>query len=184
MIPAGYLAKRVCKKPDWLRASRVIDVYSVSGCICEDFADYIDYWKHNGFWLFDSPEVIRAVAKENSVDLAGTRLFYYEVHKLEFDGKDWHAVIPEPSIPMNVVLPPNKQHEGFDVVTFSCRSAPECSPLSCNHLAEELVTNAHCLFASFEEAEVNLKDGVFNNSEPGPYRIFSVFSVDWPDKFQ
>ena len=29
MIPVGYMAKRVCKKPDWLQATQVIDIYSV-----------------------------------------------------------------------------------------------------------------------------------------------------------
>jgi hypothetical protein len=51
MTPAGYLAKRVCMKPDWLRAPQVTDIYSVSGCVSEVFDDYVDYWKHNGFWL-------------------------------------------------------------------------------------------------------------------------------------
>jgi hypothetical protein len=179
MIPAGYMAKRVSKKPDWLRAKQVIDIYSVSGCMCENFADYIEYWKHNGFWFFDSPAVIRAVAQENSINLEGTSLFYYEAHELEFDGKNWLAFGPEPSIPTNVLLPSSKQLEGFDVATFSNRNAPECSPLSCNGLAEEVATNSHCLFASFEEAEMNLKSGAFSGTEPGPYRIFSVYSVSW-----
>jgi hypothetical protein len=56
MIPVGYMAKRVCRTPDWLGAPHVIDVYSVSGCISENFADYIQYWRHNGYWLFDSPD--------------------------------------------------------------------------------------------------------------------------------
>jgi hypothetical protein len=179
MIPAGYMAKRVIKKPDWLRTTQVIDIYSISGCMCEDFADYIEYWKHNGFWLFDSPEVIKAVAQENSIDLAGTSLFFYEVHEMEFDGKSWHAIEFEPSFSTNVQMPSSKQLEGFDVATFSQRNAPECSPLSCNGLAEGVVTNSHCLFASFDEAEVNLNNGTFNKGEPGPYRIFSVNSVGW-----
>jgi len=33
MIPVGYMAKRVIKKPDWLKATNVIDVYSVSSCV-------------------------------------------------------------------------------------------------------------------------------------------------------
>jgi hypothetical protein len=48
MIPVGYMAKRVHKRPDWLQAPHVVDIFSVSGCISEDFADYINYWKHNG----------------------------------------------------------------------------------------------------------------------------------------
>ncbi len=49
MIPAGYMAKRVSSKPDWLNAAQVIDIYSVSSCVSPDFADYINYWMHNGF---------------------------------------------------------------------------------------------------------------------------------------
>lgn len=56
MIPAGYMAKRVVRKPDWLTTNRVEDIYSVSGCISKDFADYITFWKHNGYWLFDSSD--------------------------------------------------------------------------------------------------------------------------------
>ena len=179
MIPAGYMAKRVSLKPDWLKAPQVVDIFSVSGCISEDFADFIKYWKHNRFWLFDSPEIIRAVARENSIDLKGTTLFYYEVHELEFDGKGWRPFETGNSFATNVIPPSRMKLEGFDVVTFSVRTSPECSPLSCNMLADEVDTNEHCLLASFQKAERTLNNSVFKNSEPGPYRIFSVYSVAW-----
>jgi len=176
------MAKRVCTKPDWLPADQVTDIYSLSGCTSSMFDDYIDYWKHNGFWLFDSPEIIHNIARENSIDLAGTTLFYYEVYEKEFDGETWHPYGPDPSFKSAVVVAADKQLEGFDVVTFSCRNLPECSPLSCNHLARELPANSHCLLNSFEDAEKNVTNGAFNNSEPGPYRIFSVYSVRWHPK--
>jgi hypothetical protein len=49
----------VVKKPHWLKATDVDDLYSVSSCFSEDFTDYINYWKHNGYWFFDSPEIIK-----------------------------------------------------------------------------------------------------------------------------
>ena len=180
MIPVGYMAKLVRERPEWLLAPHVEDIYSVSNCNCPNFADYIPFWKHNGYWFFDSPEIIKIVASENSIALKETSLFYYEAHEMEFDGKQWHAWSPEASFPTNVVPPTRKQLEGFDVVNFTARTSPECSGLSCSSLAAELRTNAHCLFSSFDEAEKNLSDGAFNDSEPGPYRIFSVYSVDWP----
>jgi hypothetical protein len=181
MIPVGYMAKRVSKKPDWLDAPQVIDIFSVSSCVSEDFADYIDYWKHNGYWFFDSPEIIKSIAKENSIQLEGASLFYYEVYEREFDGEGWHPYAPaEPSFPTEVVQPSRKQLVGFDVVTFSARTSPECSPLSCNSLAKDLLTNDHCLIPSFDEAETNINNGLFTKCEPGPYRIFSVYSVDSP----
>ncbi len=180
MIPVGYMAKRVSERPEWLEANQVVDIYSVSSCVSDDFADYIKYWEHNGYWFFDSPEVMLCVARENSLSLEGTSLFYYEAHELEFDGKGWKEYGPEASIPTNVVLPASKRLEGFDVVTFYARTSPECSPLSCNSVAKELPTNTHCLLASFKEAEMHINSGAFAKCEPGPYRIFSVYSVDWP----
>ena len=70
--------------------------------------------------------------------------------------------------------------EGYDVVTFYAQTSPECSPLSCNSLASEVETNSHCLLKSFEDARMLLENGTFNDSEPGPRRIFAVYSVEWP----
>jgi hypothetical protein len=53
---AGDMAKRV-QKPKGFHVDGIADEYSVSGCINEDIADYIEYWKHNGHWLFDSSEI-------------------------------------------------------------------------------------------------------------------------------
>ena len=181
MIEAGYMAKRVVKRPDWLKADQVVDIYSVSNCNSKDFADYINYWKHNGFWLFDSPEIIQALARENSVDIGDTQLFFYEVYGLEYDDdrENWKGFVPEESFTTNVVVPAEKSLVGYDVVTFSTGNSAECSPLSCNSIASEVSTNEHCLLASLEEAKRLLEDGKFNNSEPGPFRIFAVYSVPW-----
>jgi hypothetical protein len=181
MIPVGYMASSVCGRPDWLKVPNVVDIYSLSGCISEYFiSDYVPLWKHNGYWLFDSPQIIRSAAEERTVDLQGTMLFFYEAHEMEFVEGDWRPFSPEPSFPTNIVLPPLKKLEGFDVVTFSAGHSPECSPLSCNSLAEELPTNSHCLFDSFDYAETSLTSGKFVGCELGPYRIFAVYSVDWP----
>jgi hypothetical protein len=107
-------------------------------------------------------------------------LFYYEVYESQFDGENWHAYGADLSFVTSVVAPSGKQLEGFDVDTFSCRNVPEHSSLSGNSLASEIPTNAHCLFSSFDEAKAHLERGAFNNSEPGPYRIFAVYSVGWP----
>ena len=180
MIPVGYLAKRVAPKPEFLKAPQIVNIYSVSSCVSDDFADYVQYWKHNGYWLFDSPEIISGLAAEHAIPLAGTSLFYYEAYDLEFDGRSWCAFTAEPSIETHVTPPAQKSLEGFDVVSFFARNAPECSPLSCNSVADDVATNSHGLFASFEEAEKSLNKGVFESAEAGPYRIFAVYSVDWP----
>ncbi|MBI5863548.1 MAG: hypothetical protein HZB38_03360 [Planctomycetes bacterium] len=107
-------------------------------------------------------------------------MFYFEVHERQFDERtmSWSSLAPEGAFQTNVETPRVARLEGFDVVTFFAQASPECSPLSCNALAEKLPVNAHCLFDSFKEAKAALDAGEFNHSEPGPFRIFSVHSVD------
>lgn len=180
MIPAGYMAKRVVSKPDWLKANGVEDIYSVSGCLSKDFVDYIKFWKHNGYWFFDSPEVIEQVAREQSIDLAGTTMFYYEVYEQEFDEtkRHWFPYEKEPSFTTNIRRPRKKTLAGFDIVTSVARNSPECSPLSCNSLANEIQTNAHCLLPDFDTTKRLVETGRFNNSEAGPYRIYAVYTLE------
>lgn len=179
MIPVGYMCKRVAGRPEWLKADAVADVYSLSGCISENFADYINYWKHNGYWLFDSPGAIEAIARAGNIALSGTTLFYYEAYEYEFDedSREWIAFAPEASFTTSVQVPAEKHLEGFDVATFRARTSPECSPLSCNALATTIPVNEHCLFRAFEQAKESLERGLFENSEPGPYRIFAVYTL-------
>jgi len=182
MIPVGYMAKRVSSRPEWLNAAGVVDIYSVSSCISEDFADYVNYWQHNGYWFFDFPEIIRSVAEENSIDLTETILFYYEAYEFEFDDDRclWKPYGPESSIETRVVKPRQPHLEGYDVVTFSAGTMADCSPLSCNCLATTIETNSHCLLSSSERAKELLDQGKFKNSEPGPYRVVAVYSLRWP----
>jgi hypothetical protein len=180
MIPAGYMAKKIFNEADWIKTLGVDDVFSVSGCMSKDFADYINYWKHNGYWFFDSPEAIKNLARDHTFDLTGTKFFYYEVYELEYveDKNEWRTFAPEASFVTNVVVPKEKHLEGFDVVTFSVGTGSECSPLSCNSLAREIKVNRHSLLSTFDEAKQSLESGKFKNLEPGPYRIFAVYSVE------
>ena len=152
MVPAGDMAKRVAA-PEGMGLERVSSIYSAG-----NFTDYISYWKHNGYWFFDSPEIIIDIARENSIDLAGTVLFFYEVHELQFGG-EWTHFEPEASFGTDVNLPEAKVLEGYDVVTFSAETSPECSPLSCNGLAADVPTNTRCLLESFEQARSLLESG-------------------------
>lgn len=182
LIPAGYMAKRVMRRPEWLRADAVVDVHSLSGCMSANFAGVPFGWRQNGYWLFNSPRDIVALAREEGTDLSGMSLFYYEVHALEYvaDERRWREFAPDPSFRMAVEVPAIAAPSGFDVACFSCGNAAECSPLSCNGLATALPTNEHCLLPTFESAEIALNSGFFERGEPGPYRILSVHLVAWP----
>jgi hypothetical protein len=178
MIAAGYMAKRVSPKPDWLKAPGVSDLYSVSYCISEAFCDYIKHWEHNGYWFYNSPEVVKKVAHAESIDLSDHQLFYYEVYEEQFDKErgQWQPFQAEKDFKTDVEAPGRKQLLGFDVVSFSVQTSPECSPLSCNNLAESIGVNEHCLLTSFEQAKKLLETGAFNDAEPGPFRVFAVYS--------
>ncbi len=180
MIPVGYMAKRVTLHPEWLKADQVVDIYSVSGCTSKNFADYIPFWKHNGYWFFDSPQIIQQLANEHSIDLNETKLFYYEIYESEFDEeeREWLELESELPFEPNVIFPIQKTLEGYDLVSFELGNSAQCSPLSCNYLAAEVKTNLHCLLDSFEQAKQLLESDQFKHVEPGPYRIMAVYSVE------
>ena len=182
MIPVGYMAKQVAQHPAWLNAPEVEDIYSVSGCVSANFMNYIPLWRHNGYWLFDRPGIIQELAKEKQSVLNHLTFFYYEAYEEEFDEEtgQWQTFAPS-DFPTSVILPIRKTLQGYDVVTFEMGTNPECSPLSCNHLASEIRTNPHCLLESFEGSKQILETGKFERSEPGPYRIFAVYTID-PDR--
>ena len=179
MIPVGYLAKRIELKPDWLKTDQVEDIYSLSNCVSKDFADYIEHWKHNGYWLFNSNDDNLSLAKDLDIDMSGTKIFYYEAYEYQCyeDEAEWEEFQPDESLETNVIIPEKKVLEGFDVVSIYNENSLGCSYLSCNHMAQELKVNKHCLFSTFEEAKTHLDNNVFNGCEPGPCRIFAVYSV-------
>src|SRR5262245_10021789 len=103
MRPIGYLYKRVWSCPASFGVQHVTDVYALSACLSEDFADYIGFCRHNGYWLFDSPSVIQALAAERSIPLAGSTLFYYEAHELQYDDeRGWVAWAADASFETDV----------------------------------------------------------------------------------
>lgn len=80
MLPVGYMYKMVKAKPDWIKTNRVTDVYSVSHCISSDFMDdWINQWRHNGYWLFNSPQDIEDIAENNKISLKTMTLFFIVV---------------------------------------------------------------------------------------------------------
>ena len=179
MTPLGYIAKRIAQRPDWLDVPHVWDICSVANCISEDFADYINYWRHNGYWLFDHPEVISDICNENAIDTSGLRFFYLESDLTQYDPDRTLWVDFEPVASFSTCV--KKAHEsqllGYDVVTIYCCDAPEHSPLSCNHLASQLPVNKHCLIDSLDDARDYIVRGAFANSEPGLLRIVAVHEI-------
>jgi hypothetical protein len=178
MIPVGYMYKSVAAPPDQLTANNVVDVCSVGQCggsTTKNFADYISFLKHNGYWFFNSPRIIEQIAQENQIDLSAMTLFYYEAYEREFDIAGWSNFPSCADWPTDVVIPRNKTLIGYDVTEFVMRNAPECSLLSCSNLAADFSVNSHCLFDTFAQAKSAVESGAFHAHEPGPYRIIAVY---------
>jgi len=166
------------------KATNVVDFFSTGACgagISPPFTDYISHWKHNGYWFFNSPGIMREIANKEGINLSGATLFYYEIYESEFDQSDegnvktWSPIQCEPSFTTDVLIPEAKILAGFDVVEYVCRNSPECSLLSCSDLATEFAVNTHCLFDTFEDAKKAVESGRFHDCEPGPYRILAVY---------
>jgi hypothetical protein len=176
MTPLGYMLKKIHQTPLW---ANVEDVYSVSHCISEAFTNYIDYWRHNDYGCFDTPDPLFEIAKEKEIDLHGLQLFYYEVYELEYneEEKEWLPFLDVNYDFSKIVVPKDAQIEEYDIVTFSLRCFAECSPLSCNGIFNDVPVNKHCLIDKFESAVNALNIGIFDNCEPGSMRIFAVYRV-------
>lgn len=69
MLQAGYMAKFINAKPDWLEGSHIVDSYAVNDHVSEDFTG----WNHlvNSHHFYDSPETIEEAAIEDKLSLAG-----------------------------------------------------------------------------------------------------------------
>ena len=178
MVPVGYIAKRIpLQAPDWLAAPGVQDVFAVSSCVNDDLFD-VPHLEQNGYGVFNSAGEVRARAAAEGVDLRETLLFYYEANGFEYDGEEWSPMKPDEARETQVKTPARKSLKGFDVVT-DCDGPNSHSPLSCNSIAAHVRTNEHWLFDTEEEAIASLAGGAFREGEPGPYKIYAVYLVDW-----
>jgi len=101
------MLKEVVVRPEWIAAKSVKDIYSVSNCVSGNFADYIKFWRHNGFWFFNSPQQIIDLVAEEHIQHSAMTWFYYEFFESEFheDTRQWSAFSPEPSFLTKVVSP-------------------------------------------------------------------------------
>ena len=121
MIDLGYMAKHIVTRPDWLDTPNVQNVCAVRRCVSADFCDYINFWKHNGYWFFNSPRDIQVLSAANDVDLSGTTLFFYKAHSLQYDAdsQSWESFTAHDAFLTSIIPPQKSRFLGFDIVTYS-----------------------------------------------------------------
>ena len=177
----GYFAKLTMKRPDWLKAPQVDEICSASTCMSRADWDWINVWKHNEIWLYDSPELALSVVPAET--LPACDLYAYRLYPVRFI----KGIRKDYSFPDLKTAPLSSHYErlGYDLFSRTFESvsecAPffECSPLSCNNLAAEVSTNRYCLLDTAEEAFALAPTmeayGQKPRGEPGPYHIVEVW---------
>jgi len=173
-VPAlvGYFPKQ-CEVPaGWRTAaatSHVTEICSISGCIASSPDGWIDHWLHNDWGFFNAPSDAGRVVPSGST---GFVIFAYRLLPLQFEGGETKPIglgdlAVEP-------LPADFQSLGFDVVSRSISAFFECSPLSCNYMANEIPVNRHCLIDDLDQAVKVAERFSREQPEPGTYFVLEV----------
>jgi hypothetical protein len=169
----GYFPKQVRTRPEGLKAEQVQEVCSVSECISPGPPDWIDRWAHNDLWVFNDEQAAWGVVPGGGAN-PDYRLFAYRLFPVEFDGGEQRPfAIPPLSVQP---LPGGYRRVGYDVVSRSCGSSFECSPLSCNYAAEQVPVNESCLVDDLADAFrlAALFSRAEEGYERGPYYVVEV----------
>jgi hypothetical protein len=167
----GYFPKRLSVPPDWMRARGVEEIGSVSLCIAGGPDGWLEAWKHNPWGFFSSPETARSLVPGD--ERADYRLYAYALYPVEYreDGEEPMEVDAPEATPLG------REYDlvGYDVASRSAGSYFECSPLSCNMLAEEIDVNRYCLFSTLDDARELARSAEEKRCEPGPYHVVQVW---------
>jgi hypothetical protein len=174
----GYFPKRTSKQPTWLNSPAVEEICSVSTCISEGPDDWIEAWRHNEQWVYDSPKLAWSVVPEK--DYVAFDLYAYRIFPIEFrKGVPTQVILPEiHATPLNKTF----KYLGYDVVSSTTGNAFECSPLSCNNWAEKVQVNRHCLLDSLDMAFDLANKVEAEGAEPGPYYVVEVYRKEAPSR--
>ena len=171
----GYFARPTARRKDWPHAEVVEEICNASTCMSACDWDWINEWRHNEMWVFDSPELaleVVPVERRPGCDLYAYRLFpvrFVESRREPFAIPD---VAP-------ASLDATFERLGYDLVSRSQDNKFECSPISCNGLAADVPVNRHCLLddaeSAFALAETLEVAGQPMRGEPGPYFVVEVW---------
>ncbi len=171
----GYFAMRRISPSECVNTPQVAEICTVSDCIGRTDWDWINEWRHNAAWVFDSPELAWSVVPQQlreSCDMYAFCLF--PVH-YEFGSRSSAAIPDVKPVPMDTSF----TKLGYDLASSSTGNGFEHSPLSCNGLADTVPTNRYCLLDTAEEAFALAPTlempGQPPRGEPGPYFIVEVW---------
>ncbi len=181
----GYQAKEKTPKPDWLDVENVDEIASMSTCIARA-PDQI--WTDNVFIMmgyYETPEL----ARKSITDNASYTINAYRVSLFVADAGNFHRMTELEMIGFGksplpgtieqgvrpVPIPSDFEFLGYDAVSDSGGCNLGCSPLSCNHMAEEIPVNRYCLIDRLEDAIAAARRFSIEQPEPGSYYVVEVW---------
>ncbi len=166
---AGYQARILAVRPNWLGDTRVQRIASVSTCTSEDPAEQM---ARNALGWFDTPDAARAAcpARPTPIEIHGYRVLDVAWR----DAKAQPSTLPRTSA---APIPSGWRLLGYDAVSRDFTNAFECSPLACNHRSVDFAVNADCLLPDLGAAIAAAEDFCRgDNAEPGTYYVVEVWS--------
>lgn len=168
----GYISRQYTPRPAGFEPTYVEEIASVSECISPKPEGWIEEWRHNDWFVYDTPEIAREIATKLNVRY--WPIAAYLVHPVEFHPSGVERPI---EIAVSALPIPNNYFGlmGWDVASKSLSPIFECSPLSCNGLATEVPVNRACLLSSLEEAIRVARRCAREQPEPGSYFVVEVW---------
>ena len=187
-ILIGYCAKKVAKRPDWLKVAHVEEICSAGNCVSDAPAGWHEFNpKRNAMWLNQNEEaaINSIVEPENSSDF---EIFAYKIFTIAFNEEATEILLTkqetktiEAAKAASNSVPLDYEFQGYDCIVWSDYGGFGCSPLSCNSMAEEINVNSRCLLDTLESAIETMKhfekkkERPEDEVEPGPYFIVEVW---------
>lgn len=172
-ILIGYFPKKRLRTPEWLSGTAADEVCSVSECLAPGPPDWIEHWIHNDWGYFNSAADARSVIPDGDSEY---QLLGLALLPLKFENGDSSAM--EMGAPPVEPLPDSFTPLGFDVVSKSASFSFECSPLSCNLMAQQIPVNRYCLLDELEQAMQAATRFSIEQPEPGAYYVIQVHRLD------
>jgi len=192
-VLVGYFPRHPAPAPPGLLQRGVAEIGNLGHYGSDGPKNWVDQWRHNQMWFYDSEEVVRKViadaieihiepdperdppwqvrlTHENGV---GFDFYAYKLFPVSFtEGKQ------EPfELPFLNVTPLARDYEwlGYDAVNKTCCAQFECSPLFCNGMCEEIPVNRWCLIDERERAFEVANYFSVRKPEPGAYFVVEVW---------
>jgi hypothetical protein len=167
----GYFPKKTAVPAGWSTSAsaHVTEICSVSDCVATSPSGWIDHWLHNEWGFFNTLTDAQLVVPSGS---DGFTVFAYRLLPVEFaGGQTKRLAIGDLRVES---LPSGFSSLGFDVVNKTGSAFFECSPLSCNGMANEVPVNRYCLVERFVAAVAQADRFSRDEPEPGPYFVLEV----------